>query len=88
MGYGCIDARGAGQAALFGRQCCLPWEPLLKSRLCSPRVVRSQHRAGQAVNSYPLGRVFASLPLSQPKHCGEMEQPDSSRLQRITGLGS
>lgn len=38
VGYGCIDAHGAGQAALFGRQCCLPWEPLLKSLLCSPRI--------------------------------------------------
>lgn len=57
-----------------------------KGLLCSPSICNSQHRAGQTVNFYPLGRVFANLPPPQPNYYGEMEQPDSSRLQIITGL--
>lgn len=88
VGYGCIDARGAAQAALFGRQCCLPWGPVLKG-LGSPRTCTfpGQDRTGSEF--LPTWKGFCKpAPTSpQPNHCGEMEQPDSSRLQKIADLG-
>lgn len=39
-----------------------------KGLLCSPSICNSQHRAGQTVNFYPLGRVFANLPPPQPNY--------------------
>lgn len=100
VGYGCRDAcGGAGLASLFGRQRCLPrvlvpspaWQ-CFSGRCCKAFSVAqvstwSQSRAGHAVNFYPLGSAFCKPISPQHSQCSKMEQPDSSKLQRIANFG-
>lgn len=90
---------GAGPAALFGRQRCLPWVLVpspawqcFSGHCCKAFSVAqvstwSQCRAGNAVNFYPLGSAFCKPIPPQHNQCSKMEQPDSSKLQRIANFG-